>query len=492
MQTSWIDSWPENILNLYFVILLIIAIYSIHKFVIVWRYYRYRDQAPQPVEYFSTSDLPPITIQLPLFNEMYVVDRLLDAIAALDYPSEKLQIQVLDDSTDETQDLCRTKVESLQRDNHNIEYIHRPNRQGYKAGALSYGLQQTSSELVAIFDADFLPAPDALLNMVHYFTDPQIGMVQARWGHLNRNYSLFTEVQALMLDGHFVTEQTSRHRSACFFNFNGTAGIWRTKAIEDAGGWQHSTVTEDLDLSYRAQLRGWRAVYLPNIIVPAELPMEMNAFKSQQFRWAKGASQVAKKLLLRIFKAPIPFYVKCEAFFHLTNNFNYLLLLLLLLLSLPYQISLTHVTSGYGSLIHIPLFLVTTSSLLSFYWVSEFEQDRHPSFWQLTSSSLLLMGVGIGLSLNQSLAVCDGLFRAGKEFVRTPKHGVTRSDQTWSTKKYRAAKSWVPYLELSMLVYLLITLGVALVNQHYLSLPFLTLFVGGYLYVLAMGAFQRR
>jgi len=492
MSTGLINSFLGIIPELYLSILALIAVYSFHKISIIWRYYHTRSHDIPPLQFFSESDLPQVTIQLPLFNEMYVVDRLLESVAALRYPVHKLQIQVLDDSTDETQAICRAKVEELKQRHLQIDYIHRCDRKGYKAGALSCGLHSASGELVMIFDADFVPSSETLMNMVHYFADPAVGMVQARWGHINRHYSVLTEIQALMLDGHFVTEQTSRHRSGCFFNFNGTAGIWRIRTIQDAGGWQHTTVTEDLDLSYRAQLRGWQCVYLPNIVVPAELPMEMNSFKSQQFRWAKGASQVAKKLLLPILKSKVPLYVKWEAFFHLTNNFNYLLLLALLILSLPYQIFLAETDWRYGLAIHLPLFLITTLSLLAFYVVAQQEQTEQQSPWKITSNMLLLMSVGIGLSINQSLAVCDGLFRKSRNFVRTPKHGVTRQEENWKTKRYRATKNWVPYLELSMAVYLFLTLMVAVVNAHYLSLPFLLLFLSGYVYVLFLSLFQHR
>ncbi|MEL6815144.1 MAG: cellulose synthase family protein, partial [Cyanobacteria bacterium J06598_3] len=372
MPTRLPDYLLEITPILYLSILSIISIYGFHKILMIWRFYKYRSNnnsaygqsygqlyghtanitVTQPT--FSPSELPKVTVQLPIFNELYVAERLLEAIANLNYPTDKLEIQVLDDSTDETQQLVCQRSEGLRQQGFNIHYIHRPHRRGFKAGALAYGLQQASGELIMIFDADFVPKPDTLKQMVHHFADPAIGMVQARWTHINRQYSRLTEIQALMLDGHFVIEQTARNRSGCFFNFNGTAGIWRARAIADAGGWQHTTVTEDLDLSYRVQLKGWQCLYLPHIAVPAELPMEMNAFKSQQFRWAKGASQVAKKLLGTVFTAPLPVHVKFEAFLHLTNNVNYLLLMVLLLLSLPYQIYVSQHQWQYGLLIYIP------------------------------------------------------------------------------------------------------------------------------------------
>ena len=482
---------PNIVTHAYDLLLSIIALYSLHRLLIIWRFYRHRDLSSEPSRYYADVDLPRITIQLPIFNEMYVVERLLQAVSRLNYPSDKLEIQVLDDSTDETRAVCQQQVHQLKQQNLDIYHIHRQQRQGFKAGALKQGLTFATGELVAIFDADFVPPPDTLLKLVHHFSDPNVAMVQARWEHLNRSYSTLTELQALMLDGHFVAEQTSRSRTGCFFNFNGTAGLWRIAAITDAGGWQHSTVTEDLDLSYRAQLRGWRCVYLPDIQVPAELPMEMNSFKSQQFRWAKGSSQVARLLLPSILQADFPAYIKWEAFFHLTNNFNYLLMLLLLLLSLPYQVYVIydwrHALFFYG-----PLSLSTSLSVVSFYLIAQRKTDNGWFSWELMQHLILLMGVGIGLSINQSLAVCDGLLRSNTDFVRTPKHGVIGSTDNWIDKKYRAAKNWVPYLELAMMVYLIVTIAIAFSNHHYLSLPFLLLFLAGYIYTFSLSVFQTR
>ena len=484
-------SLSDIVINAYDVLLCTIALYSFHRLLIIWRFYCHRHRSIQPAYYYADTELPNVTVQLPIFNELYVVDRLLKAVSQLNYPLDKLEIQVLDDSTDETRDLCRRQVQQLKQQNLNIHHIQRQQRQGFKAGALDYGLTLASGELVAIFDADFVPMPDTLLKMVHHFSDPQVGMVQARWEHLNRNYSTLTELQALMLDGHFVAELTSRSRTGCFFNFNGTAGIWRIATIADAGGWRHSTVTEDLDLSYRAQMRDWRCVYLPEIQVPAELPMEMNSFKSQQFRWAKGSSQVARQLLPSILQADLPAYIKWEAFFHLTNNFNYLLMLLLLVLSLPYQLYVTY-DWRYALFFYGPLSLSTSFSLISFYLIAQRQPHTNWFSWDLLKHLMLLMGVGIGLSINQSLAICDGLMRSNTDFVRTPKHGVIRTTENWLDKKYRAAKSWVPYGELIMMVYLMLTIAIAFTNHHYLSLPFLILFLAGYVYTFSLSVFQTR
>ncbi len=481
---------PDTVPLLYLGILTIVSLYGFHKIVMIWRFYRHRETPPVTRRY-SETELPKVTVQLPIFNEMYVAERLLEAVTRLDYPTEKLEIQVLDDSTDETQNICQQAVERLQALQPNMRYIQRTHRTGYKAGALAHGLEIATGELVLIFDADFIPAPNMLRQLIHHFADPQVGMVQSRWSHVNRRYSLLTEIQAMMLDGHFIIEQTARSRSGCFFNFNGTAGIWRIQAVKAAGGWQHTTVTEDLDLSYRVQLQGWKCLYLPEVVVPAELPVEMNSFKSQQFRWAKGASQVAKQMLGTIFQAKLPLYVKAEALLHLTNNINYCLLLVLLLLSLPYQIYITQHSWNYGLLVYVPIFLSTTISLLSFYWVAQQTQQTRSSNWRFGYHIFWLMSIGIGLSLSQSLAVCDGLLRTNNQFVRTPKHGVTRSGDSWSDKKYRANKTWILLFEFLMLLYLGFTAVFALSQAHYLSLPFLLIFVTGYGYVLSLGVFQR-
>src|SRR6187397_233344 len=291
-----------------------------------------------PVPNGTMASLPVVTIQLPIYNEMYVADRLIDVVCQLDYPRELLEIQVLDDSTDETRSVAERAVRRNAAQGVDIKYLHRVDRTGYKAGALEAGLTVATGQYIAIFDADFIPTVDFLKRTIPFFADPKIAMVQARWGHINQDYSLLTKVQSILLDAHFVLEHGGRNRSGHFFNFNGTAGIWRRDAIVDAGGWQHDTLTEDLDLSYRAQLRGWRFVFLPDLVVPAELPVEMNAFKSQQHRWAKGSIQTCRKLLPRTLTADIPLGVKAEAFFHLTANFNYLLMIVLSILMFPAMI----------------------------------------------------------------------------------------------------------------------------------------------------------
>ena len=481
-----------TIIASYLVILLALAFYGFHRSLLVWLFYRHKRSEPKPQRLFSEAELPPVTVQCPLFNEMYVAERLLEAVSQLDYPRDRLQIQVLDDSTDETQGLCRAKVEQLRQVGFDIQYLHRDDRSGFKAGALENGLKHATGEFVLVFDADFVPQPKMLRKMIHHFSNPKVGMVQARWGHVNRDYSRLTEIEALMLDGHFVIEHTARHRSGRFFNFNGTAGMWRAKTISDAGGWQHDTLTEDMDLSYRAQLKGWDFVYLTDVVSPAELPVEMNSFKSQQFRWAKGSIQVAKKLLPTILRSDVSKQIKWEAFFHLTNNIAYPLLLLLSILLVPNLALRTHHGWREVLLIDLPLFFGTTLSVMSFYIVAQREVGV-PSGWSSLIRRLpLMLAVGIGLCINQTRAVLEALLGKQTEFVRTPKHGVAARSESWVKKRYRGAKTLIPYFELLMAGYFILAFFVAVKGGHYVSLPFLFLFFVGYGYVGALSVYQRR
>jgi cellulose synthase/poly-beta-1,6-N-acetylglucosamine synthase-like glycosyltransferase len=485
------------VVGTYLVVLLVLAAYGFHRSSLVWMYYRHRDKKPRPAGRFA--ELPAVTVQLPLFNEMYVVERLLDAVVTIRYPRDRFQVQVLDDSTDETQDICKRKVAELQRRHPelDIEYVHRTDRTGFKAGALANGLRTAKGEFILIFDADFLPLPDILERSIDHFTDPKVAVVQCRWEHLNRDFSALTEVQALMLDGHFIMEHAGRNRSGRFFNFNGTAGLWRRAAIADAGDWQHDTLTEDMDLSYRAQVRGWRFVYLPELAAPAELPVEMSAFKSQQYRWAKGSIQVAKKLLPMILRSNITFSQKAEAFFHLTNNIAYPLLMLLSILLLPNLALRTHHGWREVLMIDLPLFFGTTASIASFYLASQREiallrkPGARPGFqWAALKHLPLVMSMGIGLCVNQSRAVLEALLGRETEFVRTPKHGIRGRLESWSSKKYRAAKSITPFIELAMAAYFVLAIGVAIEHRHYMSLPFLGLFLCGFGYVGAVSLWQ--
>src|SRR5437763_10119266 len=376
-----LNSFDLALLIPYFIVLFVLASYGIHRYVLVYLYYKHRRNKVEdsPTRF---TELPRITVQLPIFNEQFVIDRLVDAICRMEYPREKLDIQVLDDSTDETIEVARAVVERYAALGNPISYIHRSNRHGFKAGALEAGMNSAKGELIAIFDADFVPPEDWLMRVVHHFTDREVGMVQTRWTHLNRDYSFLTQVEAILLDGHFILEHGGRSRSNVFFNFNGTAGMWRRQAIEDADGWQHDTLTEDTDLSYRAQLKGWKFKYLQDIECPAELPIEMTAFKTQQARWAKGLIQTGKKILPQVMRSNVPWRVKVEAFYHLTANMSYPLMVVLSVLLLPAMIIRFY--QGWFQMLYIdlPLFLASTFSISSFYLVSQ--RELFPRRWPKT------------------------------------------------------------------------------------------------------------
>ena len=474
----------------YFIVLILLAGYGFHRYTLVYLYYKKKkNRTLEPAENFA--DLPRVTVQLPIFNEQYVVDRLLQAICRLDYPREKLDIQLLDDSTDETVEVARGLVEHYAAQGHPVRYIHRTNREGYKAGALHEGLKTATGEFVAIFDADFVPPPDFLLRTIHHFTDPKVGMVQTRWTHINRNYSFLTEVEAILLDGHFVLEHSGRARHGVFFNFNGTAGIWRRHAIEEAGGWQHDTLTEDTDLSYRAQLKGWKFVYRQDIECPAELPVEMTAFKTQQARWAKGLIQTGKKILPRVLKSDQPFRVKLEAFYHLTANMSYPLMVILSVLLLPAMVIRFY--QGWFQMLYIdvPLFLVSTFSISSFYLVSQ--RELFPRTWPRALIYIpFLMALGIGLTVTNTIAVLEALVGKKSAFARTPKYRVENKKDKLYAAKYRKRLGWVPWIELLIGSYFAMTVIYAVQNENYLTVPFLMLFVVGYWYTGLMSLLQGR
>jgi cellulose synthase/poly-beta-1,6-N-acetylglucosamine synthase-like glycosyltransferase len=449
---------------------------------------RNRDKQPRPGA--ALDPLPVVTIQLPLYNEMYVADRLIEAVCRIEYPRELLEIQVLDDSTDETRGIAELAVRRFATaQGIDIKYFHRSDRIGFKAGALEAGLKVARGELVAIFDADFIPTPDFLMRLMPYFAEPTIGMVQARWGHINQDYSLLTKIQSILLDGHFVLEHGGRNRSGRFFNFNGTAGIWRRAAIDDAGGWQHDTLTEDLDLSYRAQLRGWRFVFVPDVIAPAEVPVEMNAFKSQQHRWAKGSIQTCRKLLPEILRANLPIGVKIEAFFHLTANFNYILMCILSVLIFPSMVIRYNMGWYEMLLIDVPLFFAATFSFCNFYTVCQ--REVHKDWRARIKYVPFLMSVGISLSINNTRAVFEALFNTRNEFARTPKYRIEGHADEWVGKKYRQSVAVQPIIELALGLYFTATVFYALANQIYGTVPFLVLFQVGFLYTGLLSVVQQ-
>jgi cellulose synthase/poly-beta-1,6-N-acetylglucosamine synthase-like glycosyltransferase len=471
----------------YYVVLTLLAVYGVHRAFMVSLYFRHRGDDPQPAG--DLEPLPVVTVQLPLYNEVYVVERLLGAVMDLDYPKELLEIQVLDDSDDETREVARAAVERYRREGHDVVYLPRDHRAGYKAGALAAGLEKARGEFLLILDADFVPTPDLIRRCLPHFSSPDVGMVQARWDHLNRDFSLLTRIQSIFLDGHFVIEHAARNRSGRFFNFNGTAGIWRRRCLEDAGGWQSDTLTEDLDASYRAQLAGWRFVYLRDVAVPAEVPVDMNGFKTQQHRWTKGSIQTGRKLLPRIFRSDYPWKVKVEAFFHLTNNFSYLLVVLLALLIVPAIVIREQI--GWRKLVifDFPLFFGASLSFIGFYVSSQREIGRS---WRATLKYMpCLMSLGIGMSLTNLRAVLEALSDRPTEFTRTPKYRIEGIAGEWKSKKYRAASGFSFAAEVLLAGYFLAALAFAVTERYWIGVPFLLMFFNGFAYTAGLSLASR-
>ncbi len=464
----------------------ILALFGIHKYFLLYLFWKYKKHPTFKPGKFES--LPRVTVQLPIYNEKYVVERLIATVCKLDYPKHLLEIQVLDDSTDETRNMARNLTQEFRNRGVDIKHIHRSNRIGFKAGALAEGLKKATGDFVAIFDADFVPKPDFLKKTIPYFVNEKIGMVQARWGHINQNYSVLTQIQSVFLDGHFVIEHTARNRSGRFFNFNGTAGVWRKKAIESSGGWQHDTLTEDLDLSYRAQLNGWKFVYLPDVIAPAELPVQMNAYKLQQHRWAKGSVQTAKKLLPRIVKSDLPLKVKWEACIHLVGNFSYLLMTIPAIFIVPISIMLFNFKMYKFLPIYLLLFFSATVSVFLFYLVCQWE--IYPNWRQRIKYIPATIAFAIGLSLNNSKAVLEALFNFKTDFKRTPKFRIESKDDNWSNKIYRTERNLLPFLEIILGLYFTFSIVYVLVNKIYMSIPFFALFQFGFLYIAFLSFLQ--
>ena len=471
----------------YFFVLIVLAIYGWHRYYLVYLYMRHKGKEPKAGP--PLDPMPVVTIQLPLYNEMYVADRLIASVCAIDYPRELLEIQVLDDSVDETRSIAESAVRRFAAQGIDIKYYHRADRFGFKAGALEAGLETARGEFIAIFDADFIPTTDFLRRLMPHFSDRGVGMVQARWGHINQDYSLLTKIQSILLDGHFVLEHGGRNRSGRFFNFNGTAGVWRRQAIDEAGGWQHDTLTEDLDLSYRAQLRGWRFVFVSDLIAPAEVPVEMNAFKSQQHRWAKGSIQTCRKLLPIVLRARLPLGVKAEAFFHLTANFNYPFMCVMSILMFPAMVIRYNMGWYEMLLIDVPLFFAATASVANFYMVCQ--RELHDDWMTRLKYLPFLMSIGIGLTVNNTKAVFEALFNKQTEFARTPKYRIEVTADEWIGKKYRQSVLVQPLIELGLGLYFTATVFYALANGIYGTLPFLVLFQIGFLYTGLLSIVQQ-
>ena len=494
----------DAFLTVYIGILVAVAFYGFHRYILVYLYLKHRRDVYAPKGKFIA--LPRVTVQLPMFNEAEVAERIIRASCLLDYPLDRLEIQVLDDSTDHSAEITKTAVEDWAAKGYPIKYIHRTNRVGYKAGAMAEGMAQASGDLIAIFDADFVPPRDILQNLVDYFTDEKIGMIQVRWDHLNRDASLLTKSQAIFLDGHFVIEHTARNRSGRFMHFNGTAGVWRRSTIDDAGGWEHDTLTEDLDLSYRAQMKGWQFVYLPQFCAPAELPPEMIGFKQQAHRWTKGSFQTAIKLLAKVLRSKhLSYRVKTEAFFHLTNTLVYPLTVLLTLMIYPifymysdtvqYQAPLkpgvhTNPVDWGNFIFSVSLFVLATCSASTFFVFGQRELFGKNAGWRTILYLPFLMALGVGMGLNNAKAVFEAIWgavrRKPSEFVRTPKYGVTGVDRKkWRRERvFTARRMTLPVLEIAMGSYMLMCIWISVhwdIGQS--SIPFLLIFTGGYYYV---------
>jgi cellulose synthase/poly-beta-1,6-N-acetylglucosamine synthase-like glycosyltransferase len=468
----------------YLIITGILSLYGVHNMITTIMYLRMKTPIKRRDEFEPPQRWSYVTIQLPIFNEKYTVERLLHAVTRLDYPSELLQIQVLDDSTDDTLDLACKLVEEYKRRGMNIELIHRVDRKGYKAGALENGLRTATGELIAIFDADFVPKRNWLKQTVPSFQNPKLGCLQTRWGHTNQQYNSLTRAEAMGIDGHFIIEQTVRSRNGFFLNFNGTAGLWRRACIEDAGGWHWDTLTEDLDLSYRAQLRGWKFDYLPDVVVPAELPPQVEAYKKQQFRWAKGSFQVVRKLLPSVLQANLPLSVRLMAILHLTGYFVHPLMLSLLLLTLPvgllvpgaFKLFPISVLAGLGP----PLLYLTATA------------TEHRSILKRLRSFPLLVIVGFGLSLSTTVAVLEGLFSKGGAFIRTPKLNLGDKRK----RKQKIDRAYIPplnsmvWIEIALGLYALVT---GIILARYIGwgiVPWMVIYTLGFLYVAGLNLIQ--
>ena len=463
----------------YFISLFILFIFGSHGFIMMYYHNKYRNvkHKSKAVNDFSSR----VTIQLPLYNELYVVERLINAVCEIEYPKDKLEIQVLDDSTDETTPITEKIVNRKREEGFDIVHIRRGTREGFKAGALKEGLKTAKGEYIAIFDADFIPHKDFLKRTLSFFSDEKVGMVQTRWEHINGDYSILTKAQALALDGHFVIEQTVRNKAGFFINFNGTGGIWKRDCIEDAGNWNADTLTEDLDLSYRAQLNGWRFVFLQDFTSPAELPSEINALKTQQFRWTKGAIETAKKILPLVWKSAVPLRVKLQATFHLTNNLVFPFILLAAILNVP-LIFIKNSGSHEAYFAILSLFVLAFVSSFLFYLYSQ--KDIRTDWRKKIVLFPLFMAGSMGFAVNNSRAVIEGLLNRKSEFVRTPKFKVVSERDTWMGKRYLSKKlGFSVYVEAIMAIYCLVGIASSIYFLEIAALPFQLLFFIGFSFV---------
>ncbi|MBK6263627.1 glycosyltransferase family 2 protein [Marivirga sp. S37H4] len=450
-------NWEWIIIAVYSISLLFIFFFSLGQLHLTWHYLRAKKQAKN--EHIDPKakipdNWPKVCVQLPVYNERYVVSGLVDKVCQLDYPSDLLQIQVLDDSTDDTTEILTEKINSWKAKGVNIELIRRPDRKGFKAGALQYGMEASDAEFIAIFDADFLPDSNFLKTTIPQFQHPGVGVVQTRWGHVNKDYSLLTKLQAFGLDAHFTIEQVGRSHAGSFINFNGTAGVWRKETIIDAGGWSADTLTEDLDLSYRAQLKGWKFLYREDVESPAELPIIMPAIKSQQFRWNKGGAETARKNFGKVLRSNIGLSNKIHAFFHLFNSSIFIAILITALLSIP----MLYIKSIHPELLVLfqigSVFLVGFFSIAIFYWVANKYLIPEKHGWYFIRTFPVFITVSMGLSLHNALAVAEGLLGFKSDFIRTPKFNLSQKGESWKTNKYiKLQFSWLSMLEALLAVY---------------------------------------
>lgn len=469
----------------YMLVLFGLAGYGFHRLVTILLYIKHRKDIPKPLREFSEDELPFVTVQLPVFNEMYCIKRLVSCVEKLDYPKDRLEIQLLDDSTDETTDLCYAEAERLREAGFHAVCLHRSDRTGFKAGALEEATKVAKGDFLFILDADFVPNPDVLRKTMHFFSDDKIALVQTCWGHLNWDSNILTRIQAIFLDGHFHLEQTARNRSGRFFTFNGTAGIWRKQAIFEGGGWEHDTLTEDMDLSYRVQMKGWKFIFLRDVVSPAELPMDMDGFKAQQHRWTKGSIQVCQKMLFTILRSNAPFKAKMEAFSHLTCNYSYLLLVVLCFLLYPLVIdnAIASVTSEWFKIANFVLFFFATICVILFYITAQIIANPKDWFRRILCLPILL-ALGIGMAVNNAKAVLEAVLGHQSSFVRTPKYAVNKGDKlkvVRAKSKYKAIKSViVPVMEFGFGLFFLYIIVNVFMKGHTLSgillLPFLGFF----------------
>ena len=467
----------ENALLIFYIVALSFPfLFGSNGFLMIYYYFKYRNRQVDGKK--KLEELPIITIQLPVFNELYVVNRAIDAICAMDYPKDKFEIQVLDDSTDETTSIIARKIIEKSGEGFDIKHIRRENRQGYKAGALKFGLAQSKGEFVAIFDADFIPRTDFLKRTLPYFAEDKTGMVQTRWEHINSDYSLLTRAQAIALDGHFVIEQQVRNKAGFFINFNGTAGIWRRSCIEDAGNWEADTLAEDLDLSYRAQLKGWHFVFMKEYTSPAELPSDINGLRSQQFRWTKGAIEASKKLLPKVWKSKLPLRVKIHSTVHLSASMVYPFVLLIGILQVPI-VFIKHSGRYDATFIMMSGFIFAFFGSFVFYLYSQ--KDVYKDWRRRIYLFPVFMAGSMGLSVNNTKAVIEGLMNKKSEFVRTPKYGVTGKKDSWADKKYSQRKiNWVSIAEFILALYCLAGIIMSIVFLEIAAIPFQLLYFSGF------------